>query len=592
MSETPLQEVSVVPSIVARKPKGCTKPVYYYHRTFRVKLDPTSTGKGPGSGPSRVLSEDIYLGTAEEILARVRSADDSVKEVSHKAFGLPLAILQVIDELGIRNIINAHIPKRRQGMTPGDYICLGVLAKLCAPSVSWNGFQGWITRTVLPEKLGLDPSLLDSQNFWDHFDKILPEKEAYKSKPASQTFELNDDVIMDIEEDLWRKILDLYHVPLDCILYDTTNFYTFFEPTTPSKLASVGKNKAGRHELRQVGVSLAITRHYGFPLLHTVFAGKLHDARLFPENFTKMVHRLCALGRGCNQVILVMDKGNNSRGNLEKVMQSGMHLVGSLVPSHHKDLMSVPLEKFGLIVGDLRVYEERKVLWGIPVKVVVTYNQSLAERQRSGFEKSIGKLIQGLREAFEKHKDESKAKIEDALEGVCRKSRVAQYVKYTLKGRRYKSLEIETSSRKRAERESTFGKRILFSTDTSMNPEEIIEIYNRDKSEIEDAFKMSKDPDIIRLRPIRHWTDSKIRVYAFICMLSMLVLKVMMRKLEENGMAMSPKVLKEELNDIREVAVLRDSQKVEIKVSTMSAVQKKLFDLFGLERYVKRSGRK
>jgi len=573
-----------MPSIVSRKPHGCTQPVYYYHRTYRVKLNPDCSGKGPGSGPSKVKSEDVYLGTAEDILARFRSSVSANVEVSHKAFGMPLAVLQVVNELGIRNIINTHIPKRRQGMTPGDYICLGIIAKLCAPAVSWNGFRGWVSRTVLPGKLGLDPELLDSQNFWDHFDKILPENGVHKPKPGGG---ICDDVIMDIEEDLWRRISHLYNIPLDCLLYDTTNYYTFFEPTTRSELAAPGKNKAGRHELRQVGLALAVTKDGGFPMLHTFFAGNLHDARLFPGNLTKMVHRLCALGRGCEKVILVMDKGNNSQENFEMASRTGMYIVGSLVPAHNKDLMSVPLDRFSLKLGELVAYEGRKELWGIPAKVVVTYNQSLAERQKIGFEKALDRLTSELGLSFEKHKDESKAEIEKALEGVRRGSRVGGYVRYIVAGRRYKSLKVEVDAKKKARKEATFGKRILFSTDTSMNPETVVEIYNRDKSEIEDAFKMSKAPDIIRLQPIRHWTDSKIRVYGLICVLAMLVVKVMMRKLKESGMEMSPQVLKQELDDIREIAILHATNEVETKVSAMSTVQKKLFDLFGLGRYTK-----
>lgn len=578
-------------SIVSRMPKGCKEPVYYYHHTYRVKLDPTSIGKGPGSGPSKVVSEDFYLGTAEEVYNKVKSPEDSVKEVYHKAFGLPLAIFRVIEELGIRSIINKHIAKRRQGLTPGDYIAFGVLAKLCAPAVSWNGFQGWLAKTVLPEKLGLDLRLLDCQNFWDHFDKVLPEKKVDKTEPESQDSALNDDVIMAIEEDLWHRILQLYAIPLDCILYDTTNCYTYFEPTTPSELAAVGKNKAGRHELRQIGISLAVTRSYIFPLLHMVFSGKIHDAKVFPENLTRMMHRLCALGKGCKKVILVMDKGNNSKENLEKVVRAEMDMVGSLVPSQHKELMSIPVEKFDLKIGELDVYEKRTVLWGIPVKVVVTYNQRLAERQRLGFTKSADKLIHALRETFEKHKRERKVEIREALERVHRKSRVAGYVKYSVNGRRNKTITIGMD-KKKGMKESTFGKRILFSTDTSMNAEDIIKIYNIDKSEIEDAFKMAKDPDIIRLQPIRCWTDSKIRVYVFISMLALLVLQVMLKKLEQNEMAMSAKVLKDELKDIEEIGMLRESKKVEVKVAEMSSIQKQLFDIFGLKRYTKRSAKK
>jgi len=59
-------------TLVARQVRGMKEPVYYYHRTYRVKVAPGDSGKGPGSGASRVKTEEVYLGTAEQVRARCR----------------------------------------------------------------------------------------------------------------------------------------------------------------------------------------------------------------------------------------------------------------------------------------------------------------------------------------------------------------------------------------------------------------------------------------------------------------------------------------------------------------------------------------
>lgn len=61
-------------TIVSRTPQGCKEKVYYYHKTYRVKIDPSKTGKGRGSGPSKVISDDIYFRKAEERLEAVKKA--------------------------------------------------------------------------------------------------------------------------------------------------------------------------------------------------------------------------------------------------------------------------------------------------------------------------------------------------------------------------------------------------------------------------------------------------------------------------------------------------------------------------------------
>ena len=53
---------------------------YYAQRSCRVKLDPADKGKTKGSGKSRVRSEMIYLGSAEQIAKARRRAREAAVE--------------------------------------------------------------------------------------------------------------------------------------------------------------------------------------------------------------------------------------------------------------------------------------------------------------------------------------------------------------------------------------------------------------------------------------------------------------------------------------------------------------------------------
>jgi hypothetical protein len=46
--------------------------IYYYRHSRRVKLDPAKPGKTKGSGPSRVITQNVYLGKAEDIVRKIR----------------------------------------------------------------------------------------------------------------------------------------------------------------------------------------------------------------------------------------------------------------------------------------------------------------------------------------------------------------------------------------------------------------------------------------------------------------------------------------------------------------------------------------
>ena len=46
--------------------------VYYYRHSHRVKLDGERQGKTRGSGPSKVITQNIYLGTPEKIVQQIK----------------------------------------------------------------------------------------------------------------------------------------------------------------------------------------------------------------------------------------------------------------------------------------------------------------------------------------------------------------------------------------------------------------------------------------------------------------------------------------------------------------------------------------
>ena len=100
-------------SIQARR-RG-DKTYYYYHENHRVKVAVSDRGgKGKGSGPSRVVSKAIYLGTAEAILEAVRNGP---QEVAHRAFGLVMAAWSVVEELGVAEVIDELVPRRGRGLS-------------------------------------------------------------------------------------------------------------------------------------------------------------------------------------------------------------------------------------------------------------------------------------------------------------------------------------------------------------------------------------------------------------------------------------------------------------------------------------------
>ena len=78
------------------------------------------------------------------------------------------------------------------------------------------------------------------------------------------------------------------------------------------------------------------------------------------------------------------------------------------------------------------------------------------------------------------------------------------------------------------------GKNILFTDQDTWSDEEIVRAY-RGQSHIEEAFKRMKSPHFVSWRPLHHWTDQKIRVHAFYCVLALPLSSLLRRTLRRRA---------------------------------------------------------
>jgi transposase len=97
------------------------------------------------------------------------------------------------------------------------------------------------------------------------------------------------------------------------------------------------------------------------------------------------------------------------------------------------------------------------------------------------------------------------------------------------------------------------------------------------------------DANAIAFRPCYHWTDTKIKVYALICVLALLLLQLMNYRVRRAGLHMSNAVLRAELADIREVVMIYSLSQVTKQITGLTSVQQQLFAIFDLQRFLSNS---
>jgi hypothetical protein len=100
-----------------------------------------------------------------------------------------------------------------------------------------------------------------------------------------------------------------------------------------------------------------------------------------------------------------------------------------------------------------------------------------------------------------------------------------------------------------------------------------------------------KDPHHIALRPQYHWTDQKVRVHVFTCVLALMLLSLLRRDLAQKGFDLSIRRMLDLLSDIREVITVFGPESTDgeptlrTSLTRMSVEQRSLFQVLDLGRY-------
>ncbi len=441
----------------------------------------------------------------------------------------------------------------------------------------------WYTGTVLRRLLPIPPHLLTSQRFWDHMSY------------------LDADKIAAIEQDLTHRLIDRFHIELSCLFYDTTNFYTFIDSfNEASGLAQRGKSKEKRMDLRIVGLALLVTKDFHIPLFHQVYAGNIHDSTSFASVTEALVARYRLFSQSVDQITLVYDKGNNSKDNQMALDAGPYHFVGSLSPSQHPDLVSIPKSRFRALEDDLDgvlAYRTRKSVLGADRMIVITYNAELFLAQSATILREIQKRTRKLKELQTqlahppvKGKRPTVESVQKRANEIlsARHMKDLIHVDVTEKDRRPRlHYRVDQTAWSRLQH-TLLGKNVLFTDQESWSDEDIVRAY-RGQYHVEDAFKTMKNPHFVSWHPLGHWTDQKIRVHAFYCVLALLLSSLLRRTLAQKEILLSIPRMLAELSQIQEVALFyrtpdSHTQPV-ISYSQMSTLQKQLLQVLDLQRF-------
>jgi transposase len=497
-----------------------------------------------------------YLGRADEALQTFAQAEQV--DLASRTHGSVAAVWQLARTLDLSALIDAHVPGRpapHDGLSVGQSLTLAAVGRACH-ATSKRGFASWAATTTLgdPDEAGVDLTRLTSQHFWDQMHQV----------PVA--------ALAAIEAALVTRVLAHFALPMDSVLYDATNFFTFLATTNArATLPARGHNKQKRHDLRQVGVALCCTRGGpgvpAIPLFHQVYGGARPDVRVFADVLPLLRERFVALGGGLDGITVVYDKGNVSKDTQATVDAAPFHYVAALTAASQRTLIAEAtpqLEPIALSADEtLPVYRTRRIVWGAERTLVVLVSPRLQQGQRRGVEQHLASAVRWLdtlQATLARGKQRrSRAAIEAQVAQRLRGQHLREILEVRLGGSG-KTLTlaytVDRAALDRLERE-WFGRLVLMTDQHDWTTAEIINAY-RGQSVVEGVFRTLKDPLRLALRPQYHWTDQKLHVHAFLCVVAYLLATLVHHTaVRDADYAGSVDTLFEDLATIRRVTVAR-----------------------------------
>jgi transposase len=532
-------------------------------------------------GKPRIVHQ-TYLGTAEKVAALVKQRTSPLPlEATAIDFGLPGALWLAARQSGVFELLQSLWPTPKSGPSVAHYLLLAAIHRICQPGPKTEAGP-WYERTILRSLWGFAPARFSSQEFWDCFDRI---GEEHLEQAQVRLLEV------------WKQ---KQLVGRRLLAYDTTNFYTYIASTnTRNELAQRGHNKQGRHNLRQVGLSYVLDGDHGLSLCHHVYPGNVADAEELPQALARIVALLDGNQIERDSVTLVLDKGSAALANTLALEQAGVGWISALpwnqAPAALRERSLEQLPSCGSDQPGVRAAAEKMLVHGKEYLCVLKYSACFASEQLNSITTALAKTTQSLRRlAAELSKPQarfSETGIRNKISRWLSDSLAREILHYSLEQRDNHwqlTFHIDDGALKQLWSQR-LGRTVLLTNRLDWSADQVAAGYSG-QQRIERVFRGLKDGQWLAWGPMYHWTDNKIRVHAFYCMLGVSLLQYVHRQSQSAWPGLTIEQLLEQLGQIQQFSLLypplgdKGPDRVATVLSKQTLAQQALADALGLDQ--------
>lgn len=472
---------SVHVATTRRKYKGKVYETHLLRRTYREdgKVKHETVGNLSHLPPSAI--EAVRMALKGKTLVSAESRFECIRSLPH---GHVVAVLESLRDLGLDKLIASRTCRER------DLVLAMIVARIVAPGsklATCRAMSNDTAETSLGEVLGIGDATEDQ--LYAAMDWLLPRQAR-------------------IEDQLARR-----HLDNTLVLYDVTS--TYFEGRT-CPLAKRGHNRDKKQGKLQIVIGLLCNRE-GRPVAVEVFAGNTGDPTTVASQVKKLRERF-----GLERVVLVGDRGMLTDARIREDLDpvEGLSWITALRAPAIKRLAAQGAVSRSLFDdADLaEIHSE-----DFPgERLVVCRNPILAEERARKRED----LLRATEKEFEKIAVATR-RTRQRLSGADKIGLRVGKVRNKYKVGKHFDLEITATSFQYSRKEEQIREEAALDgiyvvrTDVpseEFSAEETVRTY-KSLSVVERAFRSMKTVDL-KVRPIHHRKEERVRAHVFLCMLA------------------------------------------------------------------------
>ena len=250
-----------------------------------------------------------------------------VSNVSEFIGNMPL-LIPIMDKLGIKDIVDHFCPMERdnlEGLSHGEVVEMLIYNRLTSPSPLYR-VDGWASLYALDTIFGIKPDKLND-------DRIARALEAVNDK------------MEEIQSAISLKMMQTFGISAEIVHYDITSL-SFEGAYEESEIVKFGYSRDKRPDLKQINLSLDVTRDGAIPIWSEILAGNTTDVKTVIDNMNNLKKNITM-----KDYLTIMDRGMVSADNLSSLDKENVGFVAA-VPTSKRVLelvVSMPAESCHLV---------------------------------------------------------------------------------------------------------------------------------------------------------------------------------------------------------------------------------------------------